>query len=99
MSARLNKSEYSDDPVEIKDKFRFISKKFIAIGILTIFTLVIGNTLASNIKINKGEKVEFGQAVASLTSCAGSNPIELIPKATFLNASLSGSFYFREATF
>jgi hypothetical protein len=51
---------------------------------------VLGSTLAANISLNSGS-LEFGQGVA-VTSACDPDGITLTPKATFVNASPTGSF-------
>ena len=98
----MTTDHYHDDPQEFSaegsNRKSFFGNKIFGISIL-LGALVFGNTLAANINLNSNRGVEFGQGLASLISCAGSNPIEIIPKASFLNASQSGAFYFREAIF
>ena len=53
---------------------------------------VLGSTLAANISLNSGS-LEFGQGVA-VTSACDPDGITLTPKATFVNASPTGSFNF-----
>jgi hypothetical protein len=59
-------------------------------GILGFGTL--GTTLAANISLNSGQNVEFGQGVASTTSC--DNSIVITPESTFINSGQDGDFYF-----
>ena len=52
-------------------------------------------TLAANVTINSGQKIEFGQGLAQTTSCSGSQSLVITPISTFTNAGGStGSFKF-----
>jgi alpha-tubulin suppressor-like RCC1 family protein len=45
------------------------------------------STLASNISINSGTAIEFGQAVKVTTTCSGASSLTVIPKSSFVNVS------------
>jgi hypothetical protein len=65
----------------------------VAIGIFALVgTATVGTTLASNISLNSGGNVEFGQGVAQTTAC-DSNVI-LTPTSTFVNSEGGGDFLF-----
>lgn len=91
---------YHDDPVDFDESPR--KKKFSSI--LALLSLFVGagfyvqTTLASNIALNTGAPVEFGQGVTQLTSCTGDSNLTLTPTSTFVNASSAGSFYFNSVT-
>ncbi len=86
---------YSDDPIEPEtSKGSVFSKLFSFAGIAAL--LVVGSTFASNINLNSGQRVEFGQGISIVTSC--DSQIVLTPRASFVNASGSGSFYFSSFT-
>lgn len=90
---------YHDDPVEFsKPK----SKKFPGLFALLIFIFAGGNflqtTLAANISLGSGGRVEYGQGVAITAACAGSTALTVTPKSSFVNASGSGNFKFTSIT-
>ena len=91
---------YHDDPVDFDESPR--KKKFSSI--LALLALFVGagfyvqTTLASNIALNTGAPVEFGQGVTQLTSCTGDSNLTLTPTSTFVNASSAGAFYFNAIT-
>lgn len=63
--------------------------------LLGIGTLFIQTTLASNISINSGSSVEFGQGILQTVACSGSTQLKVIPISSFSNGSgSSGDFYF-----
>jgi hypothetical protein len=69
----------------------------VAIGIFALVgAATIGTTLASNISLNGGGNVEFGQGVAQTTAC-DSNVI-LTPTSTFVNSEGGGDFLFTSVT-
>ena len=80
---------YHDDPVDFVETPR--KRKFSSIvALLALFVgagLYVQTTLASNIALNTGAPVEFGQGVTQLTSCTGSSVLTLTPTSTFVNAS------------
>jgi alpha-tubulin suppressor-like RCC1 family protein len=86
---------YSDDPIEPENsKGSVFSKLFSFVGIGAL--LVVGSTFAANINLNSGQRVEFGQGISIVTSC--DSQVTLTPRASFVNASGSGSFYFSSFT-
>ncbi len=92
-------SYYHDDP-EIDDAPK--SRRIVGIATL-IFALVSGGffiqtTLAGNININSGSRLEFGQGVTATTACSGSSVLTATPQASFTNASSAGAFYFNSVT-
>jgi hypothetical protein len=78
------------------------SKKFpsiIAFLLLAIAgTFFIQTTLASNISLNSGSPVEFGQGISATTACSGNSQLVITPHASFTNTSGSGSFKFDSVT-
>ena len=64
-----------------------------ALGIVVLLGVsVLGTTLASNISLNNGANVEFGQGVAMTTACDDS--LVLTPTSTFVNSESEGDFLF-----
>jgi hypothetical protein len=90
---------YYDDPVEEPVVKR---KKPTAIfgSALLLFAggLFLNTTLAANINISTGGKVEFGQGISITTACSGSSALTVTPNSSFVNASGSGNFYFNSVT-
>ena len=90
---------YYDDPVEeplVKRK----KPRAILGSALLLFSggLFLNTTLAANINISTGGKVEFGQGIALTTACSGSTALTVTPNSSFVNTSGSGSFYFNSVT-
>ena len=86
---------YSDDPIVPEtSKGSVFSKLFSFVGIGALF--VVGTTFAANINLNSGQRVEFGQGISIVTSC--DSQVILTPRASFVNASGGGSFYFSSFT-
>lgn len=71
-------------------KRRATSKIFAVLAVGLIISL--GYTFASNISLNSGGPVEFGQGVAQSTAC--DNSILVTPYSSFVNAVGGGSFKF-----
>jgi len=90
---------YYDDPVEEPVVKR---KKPTAIfgSAVLLFAggLFLNTTLAANINISTGGKVEFGQGISVTTACSGSSTLTVTPNSSFVNASGSGAFYFNSVT-
>lgn len=69
-------------------------KYIFGIGLLA-GAIALGNTFASNISLNSGGNVEFGQGVAQTVVCGGSDvSITITPEATFTNDQSGGYFRF-----
>ena len=66
-------------------------KLILGIGALA-GVIALGSTLASNIGLNSGAPIEFGQGVAQTTSC--DHEVTLAPISTFVNADGGGEFKF-----
>ena len=66
-------------------------KLVVGIGVLA-GVIALGSTLASNINLNSGEPIEFGQGVAQTTAC--DSEIIMTPLESFSNASGAGTFAF-----
>jgi hypothetical protein len=77
-------------------------KRLSSLPALIIFTVIgtffIQNTLAANISLNSGARVEFGQGIQQTTACSGTTQILMTPYATFTNATGAGSFKFSSIT-
>jgi hypothetical protein len=96
----LDSNFYHDDPVDFDEVPR--KRKFSSVlALLALFAgagFYVQTTLASNISLNTGAPVEFGQGVTQTTSCTGDSILTLTPTSTFVNASAAGSFYFKSVT-
>ena len=90
---------YYDDPVEEPAKKRKNSKSILA-SVMLLFAggLFLNTTLAANINIGTGGKVEFGQGISLTTACSGSTALTVTPNSSFVNTSGSGAFYFNSVT-
>lgn len=77
--------------------FRARKNFFIALGVAGCLAIgALGSTLASNISLNDGAVVEFGQGVVQATAC--DSAITLTPTATFVNGT-PGDFMLTGITF
>jgi hypothetical protein len=90
---------YYDDPVEESTGKRKNFK-----GVLALILLVVAGgtylqtTLAANISLNSGSRVEFGQGISVTAACSGASALTMTPNSSFSNASGGGSFYFTSVT-
>ena len=81
---------FDHHPIKTPRKITGLTSIF---GVAVLVSVVaIGSTLASNISLNSGDKVEFGQGVALTTAC--DNEITLTPTSTFANSEGAGNFLF-----
>jgi hypothetical protein len=90
---------YYDDPVEEVSGTRRNFK-----GVLALILLVVAGgtylqtTLAANVNLNSGGRVEFGQGVSMVAACSGANSLTVTPNSEFVNASGSGAHYLKTIT-
>lgn len=99
-NGNLESSSYHDDPDyldELKPKKK-LSSSLTLIIFAIIGTFFIQNTLAANISLNSGARVEFGQGIQMTTACSGTTQILMTPNETFINATGAGSFKFSSIT-
>jgi hypothetical protein len=90
---------YHDDPVEEPVAKRKNPKSILAsVMLLLAGGLFLNTTLAANINISTGGKVEFGQGISVATACSGSTALTVTPNSSFVNASGAGSYYFSSVT-
>lgn len=89
---------YYDDPVEEPVVKRKKPRTLFGVLLLCAGGLFLNTTLAANINISTGGKVEFGQGISVTTACSGASVLTATPNASFINASGSGSFYFNSVT-
>ena len=89
---------YHDDPIEEKPN-RKLRNNLLAPEVLIIGSLFFfQSTLASNLSLNSGLGLEFGQGVSQTVACSGSTSLNIIPSAAFVNASSSGTHYLGSIT-
>lgn len=84
---------YCDDPTTPVVKRKNVRSLTSAV-ILIVAGLFLNNTLAANISLTSGGKVEFGQGISMTTACSGSQALTVTPYSSFINTSGAGSFYF-----
>ena len=92
---------YHDDPIDPQPRtFRFRRSQSILASILVLVfgTYFLQTTLAGNININSGGRIEFGQGVSRFTACSGATPLTFTPRASFINQTGAGLFYFSSFT-
>jgi hypothetical protein len=89
---------YYDDPVDEPVVKRKKPRALFGVLLLLAGGFYLNTTLAANINISTGGKVEFGQGIAMTTACSGSTALTVTPRSSFVNASGSGSFYFNSVT-
>jgi hypothetical protein len=86
---------YHDDPVEELGTPRKKPKALFG-SVLLLFAggLFLNTTLAANINLNSGGKIEFGQGVSVTAACAGSSALTVTPNSSFVNAAGAGAHFF-----
>ena len=91
---------YHDDPTDL-DKITDKKKlsPFVAFFLLIVTgSYFVQTTLAANISLNPGGRVEFGQGIYATVACSGANNLTVTPNSTFVNASGGGAYYFSSVT-
>ena len=78
---------YHDDPVEEMTSGRFPSKFIASAVVIFASVFFFQSTLATNISINSGQNIEFGQAVSATAACSGSENLTVTPNSSFVNAA------------
>ena len=89
---------YYDDPVDDPVVKRKKPRALFGILLLLSGGFYLNTTLAANINISTGGRVEFGQGIAMTTACSGSTALTVTPSSSFVNASGAGSLYFNSIT-
>jgi hypothetical protein len=89
---------YYDDPVEEPVVKRKQLRALFGVLLLCTGGLFLNTTLAANINIGTGGKVEFGQGISITAACSGSSVLTATPNSSFVNTSGSGDFYFSSVT-
>lgn len=77
---------------KLKKKRRFNKTHLISIFLALTTLTFIGTSLASNINLNNGAAVEFGQGVTATTAC--DSDVTITPYSNFVNSEHGGSFKF-----
>ena len=87
---------YYDDPVEEPVAKRRKPRAIFGSALLLFAGgLFLNTTLAANINIGTGGKVEFGQGMSLTTACAGSSALTVTPNSSFVNAAGAGAHFFK----
>lgn len=90
---------YHDDPVEAPVVKRARPKAIFGSALLLLAGgLFLNTTLAANISLNSGGRVEFGQGMSLTAACAGSTALTVTPNSSFVNAAGAGAFRFTSLT-
>ena len=86
---------YHDDPIEELGSERKKPKVLFG-SVLLLFAggLFLNTTLAANISLNSGGRVEFGQGMTLTAACAGSTALTVTPNSSFVNAAGAGAHFF-----
>ena len=85
---------YHDDPVEVEKSGHLTSKLITSAVVVIASVFFFQGTLASNISINSGRSIEFGQSVAVTAVCSGSENLTVTPRSSFDNAANgTGTYY------
>jgi alpha-tubulin suppressor-like RCC1 family protein len=85
---------YHDDPVEELSSERKKPKALFG-SVLLLFAggLFLNTTLAANINLNSGGRVEFGQGVSVTAACAEGSALTVTPQSEFRNEAGAGAYY------
>lgn len=84
---------YHDDPVEVVTAKK-VNSKFATTALLIFASILIfQGTLAGNISLNSGSRVEFGQGVSQTVACSGVTNLILTPTSSFINEVGTGKHY------
>jgi hypothetical protein len=76
---------YHDDPIEEIPRSKFSSKLFTAGSLILGCIFFFQTTFASDISINSGSAVEFGQGVSQTVACSGDTTLTITPQSSFIN--------------
>jgi alpha-tubulin suppressor-like RCC1 family protein len=85
---------YHDDPVEELSSERKKPKALFG-SVLLIFAggLFLNTTLAANINLNSGGRVEFGQGTSITAACSEGSALTITPQSEFRNEAGAGAHY------
>jgi len=85
--------DFNETPSRGKATSRKSLKMVLGIGVIS-GAFALSSTLASNIALNDGGNVEFGQGVAQTTACSDGQSLIVTPLSSFTNSDGEGSFDF-----
>jgi len=85
---------YHDDPVEELIPQRKKPKALFG-SVLLLFAggLFLNTTLAANINLNSGGRVEFGQGTSITAACSEGSALTITPQSEFRNEAGAGAYY------
>ena len=85
---------YHDDPVDEMGSERKKPKVLFG-SLLLVFAggLFLNTTLAANINLNSGGRVEFGQGTSITTACSEGSALTVTPQSEFRNEAGAGAYY------
>lgn len=90
---------YHDDPVILEHNSKKKLPSILALLLLAVGgTFFIQTTLASNVSLNAGSPLEFGQGISATAACSGTTELTVTPHASFTNATGAGFFKFDSVT-
>jgi len=89
--------DFSETPKRGKATSRKSLKMVLGIGVIS-GAFALSSTLASNIALNDGGNVEFGQGVAQTTACSNGESLMVTPLSSFTNSDGGGAFDFTGVT-
>ena len=85
---------YHDDPAGIVQPKRKKSSTLVALTLFAVGAFYLQSTLASNLSINSGTPIEFGQGISKTVACSGNTSLTVTPNSTFSNQLSGGAHYF-----
>ncbi|MCX6444880.1 MAG: hypothetical protein NTY85_05055 [Actinobacteria bacterium] len=94
----MTDDSYHDDPIEEKPKRRLRNRFLTSFVVIVASVFFFQSTLASNISLNSGSGLEFGQGVSQTVACSGNNSLNVIPSAGFVNGTSTGTHYLGSVT-
>ncbi len=89
--------DFSETPKRGKATPRRSLKLVLGIGVIS-GAFALSQTFASNIALNDGSNVEFGQGVAQTTACSNGESLIVTPLSSFTNTDGGGAFNFTGVT-
>lgn len=90
----MSEDFYSDDPIEEKTSGKF-QAKFLTTGVVIFASIFFfQSTLASNITLNSGTTIEFGQGVSQAVACSGNTSLTLTAFSSFTNQANGGGNHY-----
>jgi photosystem II stability/assembly factor-like uncharacterized protein len=89
---------YHDDPKDENSSHGLRAKFLTSFVVIVASILFFQSTLASNLSLNSGSGLEFGQGVSQTVVCSGNNSLNVIPSAGFVNGTSTGTHYLGSVT-